>query len=75
LAYDGGGSGEAIIDGETGYLVKNGDIQGLSEKIVRLNQDEKLRRSMSNAAIEYSNRFDWDTTTNETLKILEASAD
>ena len=74
LAYDGGGSSEAIIDGETGYLVKNGDIQALSERIVRLNQDDKLRRSMSNAAIQYSNRFDWDTTANETLKILEASA-
>ena len=74
LAYDGGGSNEAIINGETGYLVKNGDIQALSEKIVMLNQDNQLRRSMSNAAIQYSNRFDWDTTSNETLKILETSA-
>jgi len=74
LAYDGGGSSEAIVDGETGYLVKNGDIQALSEKIVALNQDDQLRRSMSNAAFEYSNRFDWDTTANETLKILGASA-
>jgi len=74
LAYDGGGSSEAIIDGETGYLVKNGDIPALSEKIVMLNQNNQLRRSMSNAAFQYSNRFDWDTTANETLKILEASA-
>ena len=74
MAYDGGGSSEAIVDGETGYLVKNGDIQALSERIVVLNQNEQLRRSMSNAAVEYSNRFDWDTTANETLKILEASA-
>ena len=74
LAYDGGGSSEAIVDGETGYLVKNGDIQALSEKIVALNQDDQLRRSMSNAAFEYSNRFDWDTTANETLKILGVSA-
>jgi len=74
VAYDGGGSSEAIVDGETGYLVKNGDIQALSERIVVLNQNEQLRRSMSNAAVEYSNRFDWDTTANETLKILEASA-
>jgi len=74
LAYDGGGSSEAIIDGKTGYLVKNGDIQALSERIVRFNQNDQLRRSMSNAAIQYSNKFDWDKTTIETLKILEASA-
>ncbi len=74
LAYDGGASNEAIVDGETGYLVRYGDVQALSEKIVMLNRDDELRRSMSNTAIQYSNRFDWDTTTNETMKILEASS-
>jgi len=73
VAYDGGGSREAIVDGETGYLVKNGDIKALSERIVVLNQNEQLRRSMSNAAVEYSNKFDWDNTANETLRILETS--
>ena len=74
LAYDGGGSSEAIINGETGYLVKNGDVQALSDRIVTLNQDDQLRRSMSAAAIEYSNKFDWETSASETLKILESLA-
>ena len=71
LANEGAVSSEAIVDGKTGYLVKNGDIEGLSEKIVLLAQDDDLRRSMSNAALEHSNRFDWDKTASETLRILE----
>ena len=74
LAYEGGVSSEAIVDGETGYFVKTGDIQAFSERIVTLAQDDKMRRSMSRAAIEHSNKFDWDTTANETLRILETSA-
>jgi glycosyltransferase involved in cell wall biosynthesis len=74
LAYDGAGSDEAIIDGETGYLVRNGDIRALSDKIVTLNRDDRLRRSMSNTAIAYSNRFNWDSTADETMRILEAAA-
>ena len=54
-------------------LGDRGDIKALSERIVVLNQNEQLRRSMSNAAVEYSNKFDWDNTANETLRILETS--
>lgn len=41
-----GGVPEAIIDGETGYLVKPNDEVDLAEKIVKLLKDEKLRRKM-----------------------------
>src|SRR5437867_13433399 len=62
VAYDGGGRSVAIVDGETGYLVKNVDIQVISERIVVLNQNEQLRRSMSNAAVVYAKCFEWDTS-------------
>ncbi len=70
IAYDSGPSGESIIDNQTGFLVRYGDIQALSEKIKLIVTDDKLRDSLSQQAIEHSQRFDWDRTTNETYDIL-----
>lgn len=45
-----GGIPEAITDGVEGYLVQPGDIDGLSECLVRLLGDAVLRRRMGEAA-------------------------
>lgn len=49
VATDVGGNGEAIIDGETGILVKPRDPIGLAEAIMRLLGDADLRQRMGNA--------------------------
>src|SRR5207237_9688769 len=43
VATDVGGASEAIVEGETGYLVKSGDDQAMAERIISLLQDPDRR--------------------------------
>lgn len=44
-----GGIIEQVIDGETGYLVDQKDINGMSEAMIKLAQDKNLRKTMGRA--------------------------
>jgi len=46
VATDVGGNAEAILEGQTGFLVPPGDPQALAEAIVRLLKDKDLAREM-----------------------------
>ncbi len=46
----GSGLSEAIVDGETGFSVPEGDVDALAGTLVRLLGDESLRRRMGEAA-------------------------
>lgn len=41
-----GGTLDVIVDGETGFLVEYGDVEALTERILRLLQDDDLRVKM-----------------------------
>jgi glycosyltransferase involved in cell wall biosynthesis len=72
VAYDVAGLRDSIIDGWTGLLVKeNGDIEKLAEAIIKVLEDEELRRALSVNALEYSKKFSWDKTAQEFGKILK----
>jgi glycosyltransferase involved in cell wall biosynthesis len=43
VAYDNSGMKEAVIDGETGFLVKTGDVQALAGRIGSLLRDPAQR--------------------------------
>jgi glycosyltransferase involved in cell wall biosynthesis len=49
VATRAGGTPEVVADGETGILVKPGDIDGLREAFLRLAADPALRRRMGDA--------------------------
>lgn len=51
------GPGELISDSQSGYLVPNGNIQILAEKIIALIQDEKARKEMGKQAAIRSKEF------------------
>jgi glycosyltransferase involved in cell wall biosynthesis len=44
-----GGIPEAVVDGETGFLVKEGDAAHLSRRMSQVLADDRLRREMSQA--------------------------
>ena len=48
-AFRSGGVGEMVVDGETGFLVDNGDIAGFSAAIARLANDAGLRETLGAA--------------------------
>ncbi len=43
VAYDCDGACEVCLDGETGFLIQPGDLKNLTEKIIQLAGDSKLR--------------------------------
>jgi glycosyltransferase involved in cell wall biosynthesis len=49
VAYDVGGVSEAVRHGETGYLIKKGDIVGLTARLCELVQDPARRASMGSS--------------------------
>jgi glycosyltransferase involved in cell wall biosynthesis len=72
VAYDVAGLRDSIINGRTGLLVKeNGDIKKLAEAIIRVLEDEALRKTLSESALEHSKNFSWDRTAQEFEKILK----
>jgi len=54
------GPAEIVTDNEDGFLVENGDVTLLAEKIKLLIQDENLRKEMGKKAKENVKRFSPD---------------
>lgn len=60
VCADAPGSRSLVADGVTGYLADPGSVDAFGEHILRLVNDEALRRRMSAAALETSRHYDWD---------------
>jgi len=59
-----GGIRDVVIDGETGILVQEKDIAGLSEAILTLLEDEELSGEMGLKGYElYRESYSWDSVT------------
>ena len=50
IAIDSCGPGEIINGGETGLLVQAGDVEGLSEAMIKITTDNELRTKLTQAA-------------------------
>jgi glycosyltransferase involved in cell wall biosynthesis len=46
VATDVGGAREAVVEGETGYLVRSGDYESLAARIIELLRDPARARAM-----------------------------
>jgi len=53
VAYDCDGANEVCLDNETGFLVKPGDLPGLTERISRLAGDPSLRQRLGQRGREF----------------------
>ncbi|MCX8109491.1 MAG: glycosyltransferase family 4 protein [Verrucomicrobiae bacterium] len=56
IAYDCDGAPEVCIDGETGFLVKVGDLECLVNRLCQLAADENLRRRLGHTGRELVRR-------------------
>ncbi|HUI07391.1 MAG TPA: glycosyltransferase family 4 protein [Verrucomicrobiae bacterium] len=61
---------ESVRDGETGFLVRHGDIAGFAEKLLLLLTTDSLRQRMSAAAVKQANHLTWDETARRALDVL-----
>ncbi len=59
-----------ILNGETGYLVKDGDIKAFSSKIIELFENEERWESMSKASIEQASRFSEEKVIDKWVEIF-----
>lgn len=63
------GAEDAIIDGETGYLIDQDDEQATADRIIRLLGDGALRQRMGAAGWEFAESHTWERMT---ARILQA---
>lgn len=57
VAFDQSGSNEVLINGTKGILVENGNVKVLLEQIMKLIDDEKLRRKYQEHSLERVKNF------------------
>jgi glycosyltransferase involved in cell wall biosynthesis len=71
IAYDVAGLRDSVSNDENGLLAKAGSVEDLADKTVMILMDEVLRNMLSSKALDYSRRFDWDTTAGEFMKVVK----
>ena len=66
------GPKDIIRNGENGLLVQNGDIQGLAEAMMRLMEDEALRKRMSAQARKVVETYSEETVMRQWVDLFES---
>lgn len=62
---------EAVVEGETGLLVDEGDVEGMAENILALASDAELRTSMGRESwLQAREKFTWETEKAELGRVL-----
>lgn len=59
VATDAGGIRDAVLDGETGLIARDGDVPGIAERIIRLLDDQALAGKLGARGREYAEEHDW----------------
>ena len=66
-----GGVPEVVVDNETGILVEPGDISGLAGAIVKMIENDDLRKALGKRAKERASIFSWSECARLTYGIVE----
>lgn len=70
VTYDSGGTGELVIEGKTGFLIKKLDETELEEKIEILFRNRDLYETIGkNARLHIEKNFNWNNNFKEILKL------
>ena len=72
IATDVGGDKEMMIDGKTGFLVREGNAEDIIEKISLLLKDKKLAEEMGkNGRLFIKEEFNWEKIAKRFLDIIK----
>jgi glycosyltransferase involved in cell wall biosynthesis len=71
VATDAPGLRDAVRDGETGFLVPEGDVAAFADRIARLLGDDALAARMSDAAATWARGFTWDAAADGMERVLD----
>jgi len=61
VATDAGGIRDAVLDAQTGLIAEDGDISGVADRIIRLCEDQDLRRQLGQAGRKYAEKNRWSS--------------
>ncbi len=71
-----GGVGEAVVDGETGYIVAAGDDRAMAERVISLLEDPELARAMGRRARRRTeNQFSGRLLVERTVRLYDSVLD
>jgi glycosyltransferase involved in cell wall biosynthesis len=70
VAYNVGGLKDAVVNGETGFLVEDGNVDLLGKKICQILADDVLRFKLSQNALLHSRLFSWDKVAAKFMKVI-----
>lgn len=68
------GPAEAIIDGQTGYVVKAGDCDAMASRIKKLMEDNQLRAKMGYQAKQQCSRFRIENIMKQWMNLFDSIA-
>ncbi len=72
VASDSPGLRDSVIDGETGFLVKHGNIENLADKIIQILRDKRLQDTLSRNAVKWASKFSWDDSAQKMLRLIQS---
>lgn len=71
VATDAGGIRDAVIDGETGLIAPDLDVDGIADRILLLLNDPMLAATMGDAGRAYAQKNNWNTITKQFMRLYE----
>ena len=69
IAVDAGAVSEICVDKVNGFLCQPGDVDGISEAMVRILSDQKTRQKMSRESVKLAHEHDLDKTLDKFINI------
>ncbi|OIW32680.1 UDP-Glycosyltransferase/glycogen phosphorylase [Coniochaeta ligniaria NRRL 30616] len=75
VARDEGGPSDTVQDGETGFLVPPADVKGFSDAVMRLVEDERMRKLFSDNARQYAQGTTWEKINNKVAWCMHDTID
>jgi glycosyltransferase involved in cell wall biosynthesis len=74
IAANSPGIRESVIDGETGFLVPQGDVEAMAAAMRGIVESRNLVDVLGNAGRRFAEAFTWERSAKETLAHLEEVA-
>ena len=73
IGTNSGGIPEAIDQGKSGFVIDEGDVAGLAEKILYLKNNKNIYNNFSIRAKAFANeKFDWDVLAQKFINYYKA---
>lgn len=71
IASNVSGLKDSVIDGKTGLLFEYGNVQELSECMIKILSDTDYRENLIRGGLSWAKNFSWDEAAAKTLELME----